>query len=277
MSIDRIRQHLHTLLYQKAYSRAVFTTFGLAAKEIRVSFPQFFTWRSPVLSFFRAIKYMLLPLLRLMQGRSVKWDYGFTGEDRLIESLLKTRITYNGFYVDVGCNDPRFLSNSFLFYRRGWRGICVDASEQLISKHRMIRPKDIAVCALVSDTTQERTFYELTNSVLSTTETQFLSEYVAQGQQIKKTRRLPPQTLTQILDTCQAPTLFDFLSIDAEEHDLQVLQSLDFNRYTPRLIIIEDETFDPANPAANAIFRFLSEKQYRLAGSILKNVYYLKS
>jgi hypothetical protein len=277
MSIARIKEYLHTLLYQKAYSRAVFTTLGLAAKEIRMSFRQFFTWRSPVFSFFRAIKYMLLPLLRLLQGRSVKWDYGFTGEDRLIESLLKTRITYNGFYVDVGCNDPRFLSNSFLFYRRGWRGICVDANEKLINKHRTIRPNDTAICALVSDTTQERTFYELTNSVLSTTETQFLSEYVAQGQQINKARRLQPQTLTQILDTCQAPAVFDYLSVDAEEHDLQVLQSLDFNRYTPRLIVVEDETFDPANPAANEILRFLSEKQYRLAGSILKNVYYLKS
>ncbi len=277
MSTGKIKQYIHTHLYQKAYSRAMFTVAGLAIKEIRVSFKQFFTWHSPVASFFRAVKYLFLAILRLLQGRSVRISYGFTGEDRLIESLLKTKITYNGFYVDVGCNDPRFLSNSFLFYRRGWRGICIDANEKLIKKHQTIRPGDIAVCALVSDKTLERTFYELTNSVLSTTETQFLADYAAQGQQVVAQRRVQPQTLTSILDAYGAPALFDFLSIDAEEHDLQVLQSLDFNKYSPRLIIVEDEQFNLSNPASNAIYQFLQGKQYILAGYILKNAYYFKT
>jgi copper chaperone CopZ len=102
------------------------------------------------------------------------------------------------------------------------------------------------------------------------------AKYLAQGQQIKKQQLVGPQSLTQILDACRAPTVFDFLSIDAEEHDLQVIQSLDFSKYTPRLIIVEDETFDPATPAGNLIYQLLSGKGYRLAGSILKNVYYLK-
>lgn len=220
---------------------------------------------------------MLLPLLRLLQGRSVRISYGFTGEDRLIESLLKTQISYNGFYIDVGCNDPRFLSNSFLFYRRGWRGICIDANKRLINKYQRIRPRDVAVCALISDSTEERTFYELTNNVLSTTETQFLDEYLAEGQQVISEKRIQPQSLTHILDHYKAPVVFDFLSIDAEEHDIQVLKSLDFSKYTPRLIIVEDETFDPAFPTQNQIYQFLSHKQYKLAGSILKNVYYIKA
>jgi hypothetical protein len=112
--------------------------------------------------------------------------------------------------------------------------------------------------------------------VLSTTQTEFLAEYIAQGQQIKQQRLIRPQTLTQILDACRAPAVFDFLSIDAEEHDLQVLQSLDLSKYTPQLIMVEDETFNPATPAGNLIYQFLSDKGYRLAGSILKNVYYLK-
>jgi hypothetical protein len=103
-----------------------------------------------------------------------------------------------------------------------------------------------------------------------------LSEYLAQGQQIKKQQLVVPQSLTQILDACRAPMVFDFLSIDAEEHDLQVIQSLDLSKYTPRLIIVEDETFDPATPAGNLLYQLLSGKGYRLAGSILKNVYYLK-
>jgi hypothetical protein len=277
MRLPWLHKQLNYLLYQKAYSRAVFTTFGLVVKEMQQSFRQFFTWQSPLFSLVRAIKYMLLPLLRLVQSRSVRISYGFTGEDRLIESLLKTQITYNGFYVDVGCNHPVFLSNSFLFYRRGWRGICIDANARLIHQHKRIRPRDKAVCALVSDIPEVRTFYELTNNVLSTTETQFIEQYLAEGQQVMATRIMHPQSLTSILDTCQAPAHIDFLSIDAEEHDLHVLQSLDFSKYSPNLVIVEDETFDPANPSQNTIYKFLLERQYSLAGSILKNVYYLKN
>ncbi|MDO1449011.1 FkbM family methyltransferase [Rhodocytophaga aerolata] len=277
MHIPWLNKKLNHLLYQKAYSRAIFTTFGLVIKEMQQSFRQFFTWHSPLFSLLRSIKYMLIPLLRLVQGRNVRISYGFTGEDRLIESLLKTQITYNGFYVDVGCNHPQFLSNSFLFYRRGWRGICIDANSTLIQLHKRVRPWDKAVCALVSDLPEVRTFYELTNNVLSTTEPQFLEEYLSEGLQVMATRSIVPQTLTSILDACQAPAHIDFLSIDAEEHDLHVLQSLDFRKYSPTLIIVEDESFDPATPSQNTIFTFLQQREYSLAGSILKNVYYLKN
>ncbi|HEY8402846.1 MAG TPA: hypothetical protein VIK89_16380 [Cytophagaceae bacterium] len=121
-----LRRKLSVYLYHKAYSRAFFTNYGIAIQEARSSFKQFFTWKYPLSSFLRSLKYLVMAILRIVTGRSVRYSYSFTGEDRLIESILKPIITRTGFYIDVGCNEPRFISNSFLFYRRGWRGVTID-------------------------------------------------------------------------------------------------------------------------------------------------------
>lgn len=272
----RVPEILHTSLYYKAHSRALFTLYGLVLKEFRVSFRQFFYWRSPIVSFFRVIKYASLGVFRIVLGRAVKQSYAYTGEDRLLESMLKKQIEYNGFYVDVGCNDPRFLSNTFLFYRRGWSGLCVDANEKLIRKFRKVRPRDISICCLVSNDENQREFYEMTNDVLSTTEKAFVNEYLEQGQRITNRKFLQPKSLSKILDENDVPPQFDILSIDAEEHDFMVLQSLDFSRYSPNIIIIEAEDFNPDIPQDHPIYKFLVAHQYNFEGSILKNLYFRK-
>ena len=262
-------------LYQSARSRALFTLLGQVVKEVRVSGRQFFTWTAPVSSGLRVLKYGLVALVRLPLGRSVRLSYGYTGEDRLLESLLKPLVTYNGFYVEVGCNEPRFISNTFLLYRRGWRGICIDPNQALIGKHRRIRPRDQAVCAFVGHETREVDYVQLSNHVLSTADPQYVPQYVAEGQQILTTRRMRPRALTDILTAHHAPAGFDLLAVDAEEFDLSVLQSLDFGRFRPRLVMVEAEDFDPAQPGQHPIFQFLTAKGYGFKGSILKNLYFM--
>lgn len=244
-------------------------------KECSVSFSQFFTWHYPIRSFLRTLGIIITSLLRLLLGRSLKFSYGFTGEDRILESLIKPRITEPGFFVDVGCNHPIFLSNTYLFYRRGWRGVCVDANEKLIRRYKYYRPKDHAVCALVSDTKETRTFYHLTNDVLSTTEPEFLKSYTDQGQKFYTTA-MEPVSLTTILDNARAPQHIDLLSIDTEEHDFHVLKSLDLTRYTPSIIIIEVENFNPADPSENPVVSYLVSNKYKLEGFVLTNLYFRK-
>jgi FkbM family methyltransferase len=270
------QKHFYTLLYQKANTRAIFTVLGLTIKEFRVSFKQFFSWPSPIASFLRSLKYAMLALLRIPFGRSMRISYSFTGEDRIIDALLKPLITYNGFYVDAGCNDPRFLSNTFLFYKKGWKGICIDANEKLIKKFQEIRPRDKAVCALLSNEKKSMEFIELINNTLSSTDTAYLSQMIEEGQTVVNRKIMAAQTLTEILDQNNAPAYFDLLSVDVEEHDFSVLQSLDFQKYHPRLIVVEAEDFDIINPGKHLIYSFLEGKGYSLKGYILTNLYFMK-
>ncbi len=271
--ISILRKTLASYLYHSARSRALFSLYGVVIKEVRVSFRQFFTWDYPFTSLVRVITIILSTLNRLFLGRSLKYSFSFTGEDRILEGLLKPIITENGFYVDVGCNHPIFLSNSYGFYRKGWKGICVDANKELIKKYRYYRPKDIAVCALVSDQTQELTFHNSQNDVLSTVEMSNVELMRQEGLSYNLSRMIP-QTLTAILQKCNAPPQFEFLSIDVEEHDLNVLMSLDLNKFKPNVIVVEDESFDPVDPKNNRIYNYLKQWNYEIEGFILKNLYF---
>ena len=269
----KLRKILATPLYKKAYSRAFFTLYGLVWKEVCLAFSQFFTWKHPFRSLWHVFAVIFSSKIRLLLGRSVKYSFAFTGEDRILESLYRPLVSHNGFYVDVGCNHPKFLSNTYTFYRRGWRGVCVDANQMLIKKFAYLRPRDTAVCALVSNDVSSRSFYLAENNVLSTTEQTNLQGEDMRDIKTKKVEMIP-QTLTSILEEANAPTTFDLLSVDTEEHDLQVIQSLDFSRYTPKLIIAEDELFNIKNPSDNKLVQHLEKQGYTFSGYLLKNLYF---
>jgi len=276
MKIKSVAQRIfHKQLYKSAYSRAVFTSIGIFLQEAKVCFSQFFTWRYPF-SFFSAFYQLHLSWFRLLAGRSARISYAHTGEDRLIDAILKPIITQKGFYVEVGCNEPIFISNTFSLYKRGWHGICIDANEKLIKKYARLRPKDIAISALVSNEKIIRDYFICANNVLSSTEQMNIDIKDEPGFEVVQTQQLEPESLTEILDRCKAPSIFELLSVDAEEHDLQVLQSLDFTKYAPKLIVVESETFDPSKPKDDLIYQLVMSKGYSFEGSVLKNLYFLK-
>ena len=277
MNLKSIAQRIFSKqLYKSAYSRAIFTSTGIFLQETKVCFTQFFTWRYPW-TFFYALHHWFNSLARLFAGRSARISYAHTGEDRIIDSILKPIITQKGFYVEVGCNEPIFISNTFSLYKKGWTGICIDANASLIKKYATLRPRDKAIIALVSDEKSLRDYFVYTNNVLSSTEQMNIDVQTEPGFELVEKQQLQTQSLTEILDRCQAPLTFDLLSVDAEEHDLQVLKSLDFNKYIPKLIVVESETFDASHPERDLIYQFVFSKGYFLEGSVLKNLYFLKT
>ena len=271
----RTRQILGVYLYKSAYHRAFFSMLGIVIKEIRCVFRQFFTWKHPVFSVYRITAIVISSLTRLLLGRSVKYSFSFTGEDRMIESMLKPLITNTGFYVDVGCNHPVFLSNTYSLYRKGWRGVCIDANPTLIEKYAIYRPKDKAICTLISNVAQETTFYMVQNDVLSTTQINIAEEYKKQGLTVKETKT-KSETLTEVLNRQNAPRQIDLLTIDAEDYDFQVLNSLDFSLYKPNLIVVEDDQFDTNKPNENKFCIFLFKKGYELKAFALDNLYFIR-
>lgn len=100
--------------------------------------------------------------------------------------------------------------------------------------------------------------------------------YLNEGQKVVRRTMMKTRTLTSILDQCNAPSQIDFLSIDAEEHDFNVLKSLDLQKYSPKLIIMELEDFVPANPSSHPVYIYLIERGYEYAGFVLKNCYFLR-
>lgn len=207
------------------------------------------------------VKDILIALRKVfLSPRQSKRVYSQFGEDSVLLHLLGGRKADRGFYVDVGCHHPRKGSNTYLFYKMGWRGVLVDLERSKTLACRMLRRGDTTVLAAVSDVEEEVSIFAPAEfSVLAT-----IDRRAAGGS--REVGRIRTRTLTNILDaTPYKDRPIDLLNVDVEGVDLQVLRSLDFARYKPRLVVVEswDERLKPI--LEGDIHKFMSEKGYEIA------------
>ncbi|MCH7396521.1 FkbM family methyltransferase [Belliella sp. DSM 107340] len=271
--MPKVPKFLFPYLYGSAFHRAWFSLYGVVIKEVRFSFKQFFTFKHPVFSFFHSISVIFSAFNRVLLGRSLKYSFAFTGEDRIIEALLSPKITEEGFYVEVGSNHPKFLSNTYSLYRKGWKGICIDANPKFNKIHNRLRPNDIVITALISNEENTRPFYFVQNDVLSSIDQKVVNQYRKDGLEVNETI-MKTTTLAKIFAKHQVPKYFDLLIIDAEEHDREVLEGMDWENFKPKWVIIEDETWGLSNNSDNSILPYMLDRGYQLEGWILKNLYF---
>jgi len=185
-----------------------------------------------------------------------KKSYAHTEEDLFI---LKEFQNQKGFYVDVGCHHPTRLNNCHLLYQKGWRGINIDISEFSIKLFNLVRTKDINVNRAVSLEQKKVKFYY----------DKLISFYISlnKREELDRFKEIISDTLTNIIDQTKfRDKKIDFLSIDTEGKDFEVLQSLNFERYDPKYICIE--IYSNNNPEfdikKNQIYNYLIEKNYTL-------------
>jgi FkbM family methyltransferase len=170
-----------------------------------------------------------------------KWkkSYSQCAEDLIVEFIFKSRpIKSNGFYVDVGAHHPRRGSNTYALYKKGWRGILVDMEPDKVIAARLARPFDTCVQAAVSD--GERDVGVFSPGPFSTKTTIDPKSTSDDGStNFVKTASVRTKTLTEILDDNSCPGDFDFLNVDCEGHDLEVLCGLNLEKYSPQVICVE--------------------------------------
>jgi len=197
---------------------------------------------------------------KLFLTRLSRRHYAQFGEDIAVARLFPKH--HRGFFVDVGCFHPIQHSNTWALYRRGWRGINIDVDAIKIEGFNLLRPGDTNITCAISDHDGEATFYRhgLYSGVSSIDDSH-------RGKNVAEATTVGCATLTTVLDrTSFKDRRIDFLSVDAEGHDEKVLQSLDFDRYAPRVIAVE--TFAPSLPDVErtALYRLLTSRGYVLIG-----------
>ena len=222
-------------------------------------------------NFLNAVRFLLSEFFRKVLDRYNIASYSQTGEDRVIQAILGNEA---GFYVDVGCNHPQKCSNTFELYKRGWKGLNIDANSELIDKQKNLRVSDIAVCAAISDKEQEVVFTEFVDPFVSSLSPDHVKEW-KQHRPIKGEKLVRTVTLTAVLNEFGTPPRLDLLCIDVEGHDYEVLTSLDMTLYRPRLIVIEMHGFDLNSLSENKIYNLLIYKGYRMIGFVIMNGYFV--
>lgn len=150
-------------------------------------------------------------------------------EDIFINDFFKNQKI--GKYVDLGAFHPMRLNNTYLLYKRGWSGTNIDLNPTSIDMFNYVRKRDINICALISneDGIEKKAYFQHDWSAGNTTILDSDFEKVLTNE-----RSMVSRTFDKLVTHD-----FDFLNIDLEGHDYQVLKTIDFNKYNPKLICIE--------------------------------------
>jgi len=194
----------------------------------------------------------------------LKGHFGQYGEDILIHKIFSKRVD-NGFYVDIGSFHPFQYSNTAYLWLKGWSGINVDANQKTIAKFKSVRPDDINIYGAVvaQDFAKENhtvTMYA-SDSAINPMGTCDQESAVVHGFTIKT--EVPTLTVKEILSMAGDRTI-DFLNIDIEGLDEDIVQEIDFNKYKPKIICIEDAGESISEVLTTKITTTLSEAGYSL-------------
>jgi FkbM family methyltransferase len=204
--------------------------------------------------------------LRLNRFASYNLSCSQFGEDMIVRHLVGDARA--GFYVDVGAHHPVYYSNTYHFYRRGWRGINVEAIPGSMEVFDLLRPRDVNVEACV-DTVSGRTreLIMFDSPALNTVCPEEAEETVRSGRgKVVARHTVRTVTLAELLDRHLPPgQAIDFLSIDVEGLDEVILRHHDFDRYRPRVLVFERKGLDLLACGRDPLVAELCGRGYRLA------------
>ncbi|WP_081712573.1 FkbM family methyltransferase [Flavobacterium limnosediminis] len=195
-------------------------------------------------------------------------SFSKSGEDMQLKQLLK--VNRKGVYVDIGCWDPVKASNSYYFHLRGWKGICIDPNPKMQELFAQKRKSDIFVNRAVGLGNEKLTYYMLEDSLssMNTLDFNFIQHHQLEDKVVAK-KEIQTVSLQSVLEQyIKDGELIDFLDVDVEGFDLEVLQSNDWERFRPKVILIETNNF--LNEDFNSdVSLYLMNKNYSLLSKTL--------
>lgn len=207
--------------------------------------------------------------------RACSASYSQCGEDAVIASLF-SREEVPQYYLDLGCYHPIIWSNTYLFYRRGWRGLCVDASSLYAKDWQKFRPRDKHIVAAVLPTANHRVidFNQDTGSAA----TSFVNTEQLESRNTDVDPVIMPSVaITELEKWWPFSTPPEIISTDLEGLDEALWLSFPFESFKPKVLIIEVHNFfrelDKHSPLADR----LQEFNYKLYAIIGPSIIYLRS
>ena len=173
---------------------------------------------------------------KIYYNKYVKKSYSISNVDLVVDRMFAN--IDKGIYVDVGCNHPIKFNNTYLLYRRGWRGINIDFDSKSIKEFKKYRPKDYSVEKIVSNDEEMKDIYIYhERSAINTLSKDLVNYRKNKPKEIVKGRST---TLGKIID--ESPfkgKKINLISIDIENHEYEVLKNFDFGKYKIDVIVTE--------------------------------------
>jgi hypothetical protein len=171
-------------------------------------------------------------------------------EDLFIDNYFKHK--KNGFYLDIGCYHPIKYSNTALLYKKGWTGINIDLNKTTIDLFNFTRLRDKNIFACLSD--REKIVDMYIDNEFSALNSIYKNNI--KNHKIKKYQKI--KINTKVFSNV-VKEKFDFLNIDCEGNDYNILKTIDLKKYNPQIICIE-----VSEKNKKLIYKYLNANHYKL-------------
>jgi len=219
----------------------------------------------------KIIPQQLKVLLKDLAGRDVFSSYSQFGEDAYFKGKTWQKgepmhLPKDGFYVDVGAYSPTESSNTHAFYKHGWKGINIDATPGVMDGFDLLRKRDINLNVAVGSENKELTFYSWgAPNVFNTADP-------ALAKQREKILGYEPDhvkvlcmPLAEIMEKHMPPDAnFNFLTVDVEGLDLEVLQSNNWQSYRPEIVVAENYSSTIDDLKVSELLKYMADQGYEI-------------
>ena len=213
-----------------------------------------------------------------------KISYSYGGVDLLILDIFKNQ--KKGYYLDIGCAHPIKNNNTYLLYKKGWNGVNIDLDKENIDLFNSHRKRDFNVTAAVSDKEGETDLYFYHNKSALNTISKQNADF--QKAEISSIRKIKTQSINKILENSPyKDRKIDFLSVDVEGSELDIFKNFDFNKYSPKVIVVEFldlslkkleiKNLNINNMIRSEIFKLIQSKGYTLANVLHSDLVFINN
>ena len=218
-------------------------------------------------------------VLRAVKNYGAEPTYAQCGEDVIANFLLTDILKLPRIsYIDIGAHHPIHFSNTYLFYKLGHRGVCIEPDPDLAAAIRKTRPGDTCLNVGVGTAGNSAAdFYVMTTRTLNTFSSEEAKRYASYGtQKIERVIKIPLVPLNDIIGKYFSGSP-NFVSLDIEGMEVQVLESLDFNRYRPEGFCIETLTYteDYTEAKVEEIGKLMARNGYTVYADTYINTIYV--
>jgi FkbM family methyltransferase len=215
-----------------------------------------------------------------IKRRAYSASYAQCGEDLMLSFAFAALGITDPSYLDIGANDPVRLSNTYLFYRQGCSGVCVEPNPFLAEAIRKRRPRDTVLNVGIGiESHRKQPLYVMSNSGFSTFLADFAREVQSYGHnEVEQVLSIPIMDINTVIEQhfVSCPHL---VSIDTEGLDLSIVGSFDFQRFRPLAFCVETLTYSEQNSERklHEIIELMTAQGYMVYADTYINTVFIES